>query len=501
MTAATLAACTSSSPAKRTTANETLTIAIAGPPTLDPYKANLDLNNVPTVPLAYAPLIRLNADRSYTGDLAKTYGYLDQQNKVFQFKLRPDLKFADGSPLNGEAVVASLQYMLKVSPKAKTWAGTISSITAPDPTTVVVTNKAPNPVMRQLFSQALLSGSIISPAGLADPGKLASQTFGAGPYVLDAANTVANDHYTYTPNQHYWNPSGQYWKKVVVRIIPDSNATVQAIQAKQVDYAALNADAGPAVAAAKLTSVSAGVAVIGVTLADRSGTVNPALKDVRVRQALNYAINREAITKAIFGPLGHPTSQTAAPGFDGYHASQDNRYPFDQAKAKSLLAAAGYPNGFTLKVETLNTFGFIVQAVAAQWKAIGVTVQLTTDNQIPTWVDNVMSRKFPATGFGYGNLPTYLTSLDFMRPTPNPFNPFGSSDAELNAILDRAIAEPDLGKQATLFQQATARLGDLAWFAPVVRMDGLGVMDSRITGMQAAEKNGLPSVLTLRPAN
>ncbi|WP_431915937.1 ABC transporter substrate-binding protein [Micromonospora wenchangensis] len=478
-----------------------LTMAVAAPPTLDPYKANIDLNNIPTVALAYAPLIRMNADRTFTGELAESFGYVDRQNKVFQLKLRPGVTFADGTPLDAPAVVKSLEYMRTVSPKAKTWAATIASITAPDAATVVVTNSSPNPVMRQLFSQAILSGSVVSPAGLTDPGQLAQRTFGAGPYQLDPAGTVAGDHYTYLPNPRYWNKEGQHWKKVVVRVLPDANATVQAIQAGQIDYAALNADAGPAVAAAGLKHITASVAVLGMVLADRDGTVAAPLRDVRVRQALNHAIDRATIATTIFGEFAHPTSQIAAPGFDGYQAALDDRYPYDPDRAKALLTEAGYPNGFTVRAEA-HTPGIaaVAQVVAGQWKKIGVTVELTTDTQVPQWLEHVMSRKFPVTAFGYGNLPTYLSSLDFMRPVANPFNPYATDDAQLRQALDRAIAEPDPATQAGLFQQAVARLTDLAWFAPVVRMDGIAVTGSRVAPLEAAADNGLPSVVTVRPA-
>ena len=490
----------SDTPSAPPAAVSTLTIAIAGPPTLDPYKANLDPINIPTVALAYAPLIRMNADRTFSGEIAESFGYSDNQNKVFHMKIRPGVQFADGTPVDAAAVVASLQYLRKVSPKAQSWLGTIDSITAPDRSTVVVTNKTPNPVMPLLFSQAVLTGALISPAGLADPAKLAQQTFGAGQYQLDPANTVPNDHYTYTANPRYWNAAETHWKKVVVRVIPDSSATVQAIQAKQVDYAALNADAGPAVSAAGLPFVRASVAMVGLVLADRDGTIAPALKDIRVRQALNYAINRDAITKTIFGTLARPTSQTAAPGFDGYAAALDNRYPYDPAKAKSLLTEAGYAGGFTLKVETQGFLSAITQAVVAQWKEVGVNVELVTDTQVPQWIDHVMSRSFPVAAFGYGNLPTYLTSLDLMRPTPNPFNPFATRDDQLSALLDAAMAEPDPTRQASVFQQATARAAELAWLAPVSRIDGIGVLGPRVVGSQTVADNGLPSVLTIRPA-
>ncbi|MDI1461453.1 ABC transporter substrate-binding protein [Catellatospora sp. KI3] len=495
------AACSSEPQPSTDPAAKTLTIAISGPPTLDPYKANIDPNNISTVQLAYASLIRLNADRSFSPDLAESFGYTDKQNKIFQMKLRSGLTFADGTPLDAAAVVASLKYLLKVSPKAQTWTGTITDITAADAQTVVVTNSAPNPVMRQIFSQAVLSGSVISPKGLADPTALAKQTFGAGPYVLDAAQTVPNDHYTYLPNPKFWNKSAQYWQKVVVRVIPDTNARVQAIQSGQVDFVSLTSDAGPAVKATGLPYATAGIAVVGMELADRDGAVAPQLKDVRVRQALNYAIDRAAITKAIFGTFAVPTSQMAAPGFDGYSKELDDRYPYDPEKAKSLLAEAGFPNGFTLKVETQQGFGIsiVAQAVVAQWKKIGVEVELTTDTQTAQWLTNVTSKKFPVMGFAYGNLPTYLTSLDFMLPRPGPFNPFASGDAKLSQLLTAAAAEPDQAKQTALFQQAAGQMIELAWLAPVIRLQGLAVTGPRIGGYEQTADYGLPNVTTLRP--
>ncbi|WP_158849547.1 ABC transporter substrate-binding protein [Saccharothrix deserti] len=475
---------------------------MSGPPTLDPYKANLDPNSAANINLGYAALIRMNPDRTFTGDLAESFGYTDKQNKVFQLKLRADVKFADGTPVDAAAVVASLEYFRKVGVNAASWGGSISSITAPDSSTVVITNSTSNPVMPMLMSQALLSGSIISPAGLADPGKLAQQTFGAGPYTLDPANTVPNDHYTYTANPNYWNKAQQRWKRVVVRIIPDANATVQAIQANQVDAAAVGPDAGPALTAAGLQHVKAGTALMGMVLADRDGAVAAPLKDARVRQALNYAIDRAAVTKAIFGDFAEPTSQTSIPGYDGYSEALDGRYPYDPDQAKSLLSAAGYPNGFTLIVETQGFFGIniVTQAVIAQWKKIGVNVELTTDAQPPQWIANVMARKFPVTGFGYGALPTYLSSQNFMLPTANPFNPFGTGDDQLNQLLAQAAAEPDPAKQAAAYQQATTRLSEVAWFAPVARVAGILVVGKRLANIDQPGGGNLPDVLSLRPS-
>ncbi len=92
---------------------------------------------------------------------------------------------------------------------------------------------------------------------------------------------------------------------------------------------------------------SAPAAMVGMYIADVDGTVVPAFKDLRVRQALNYAIDREAITKSVYGDFGIPTDQYVPEGIGGYLPELEDVYPYDPEKAKELLAEAGYPDGFS----------------------------------------------------------------------------------------------------------------------------------------------------------
>ncbi|MDW8809985.1 ABC transporter substrate-binding protein, partial [Streptomyces scabiei] len=88
----------------------------------------------------------------------------------------------------------------------------------------------------------------------------------------------------------------------------------------------------------------------GLLLLDREGTVVKGLGDVRVRQALNFAVDRAAITKAVYGDYGAPVSQPQMPGYDGYSPEAAKTYPHDPDKAKKLLKAAGYGSGLTIPV-------------------------------------------------------------------------------------------------------------------------------------------------------
>jgi peptide/nickel transport system substrate-binding protein len=466
---------------------DTLTVVTAGAPaSLDPAKANVGSDNW-FVNLAYDTVLRQGPNGKVAPGLATKWGYVGTGNKDFEFTLRGGLTFADGTPLNAGAAAASIDYSRKNGLNVS-WTSSIASVTATGPLTVRVHCSGPNPILPQLLTQVLMIGSIVSPKGLASPGAMGTHSFGAGPYVLDAAHTASGDHYTYTPNPHYWDKEKIHWKKVVIKVVSNPNSALQAVRTGQADAVAITADQAGTATAAGLEVTGAPNVFVGVNLADRRGTIAEPLKDLRVRRALNYAVNRAAITKAVVQSHGHPTSEISLPGLDGFAADYDNHYPYDPVKAKRLLAEAGYPHGFKLRMETQGFFGIdlVTQAVVQQWKEIGVTADVTTDTSVGQWLASATSRKYPALGFGYGGATGYALSLDWMLPHATAFNPFATSDPELTRMLTAAAAAP-AGKQPALYQKVMRFVVDQAWFVSVMRMDGLYAYNAKeLTGFTAA---------------
>ncbi|MFJ9821896.1 ABC transporter substrate-binding protein [Streptomyces sp. NPDC101151] len=466
---------------------DTLTVVAAGAPaSLDPAKANVGSDNW-FVNLAYDTVLRQGPNGRTGPGLAAKWGYVGTGNTDFTFTLRSGLKFADGTPLDAEAVAASLDYSRKNGLNVS-WTSAIESVTAAGPRTVRIHCSSPHPNLPQLLTQVLMVGSVISPKGLASPGTMGTHSYGAGPYVLDAAHTATGDHYTYTPNPYYWDKKKIHWKKVVIKIVANPNSALQAVRTGQADAMAITANQAGTATSAGLTVTGAPNVFMGVNLADRHGTIAKPLKDLRVRQALNYAVDRAAITKAVVQNHGHPTSQISLPGLDGFAADYDNRYPYNPAKARKLLAEAGYPHGFKLKMETQNLFGIdlVTQAVVQQWKQIGVTADLTTDTSVGQWLANATSKKYPALGFGYGGATSYALSLDWMLPHSTAFNPFATSDPELTRMLTTAAAAP-ADRQPALYQDVMRFVVDRAWFVSVLRMDGLYAYNAKkLSGFTAA---------------
>ncbi|MGW2418784.1 ABC transporter substrate-binding protein [Streptomyces sp. NPDC001709] len=465
---------------------DTLTVVAAGAPaSLDPAKANVGSDNW-FVNLAYDTVLRQGPNGQAGPGLATKWGYIGTGNTDFAFTLRSGLKFADGTPLDAKAVAASINYSrengLNVS-----WTSAIQSVTTGGPLTVRIHCSSPHPNLPQLMTQVLMVGSVISPKGLASPAAMGTHSFGAGPYVLDAAHTATGDHYTYTPNPYYWDKKKIHWKKVVIKVVANPNSALQAVRTGQADAMAITADQVDTAESAGLKVTGAPNVFMGVILADRQGTIAKPLEDVRVRQALNYAVDRAAITKAVVQSHGHPTSQISLPGLDGFAADYDNRYPYDPVRAKKLLAEAGYPHGFKLRMETQGFFGIdlVTQAVVQQWKQIGVTADVTTDTSVGQWLASATSKKYPALGFGYGGATSYALSLDWMLPHATAFNPFATSDPKLTRMLSAAAAAP-ADKQPALYQDAMRSVVDQAWFVSVLRMDGLYAYDSKkLTGFTA----------------
>jgi len=485
--AATVTACGSSTTGASQGQGDTLTVVSYSPPaSMDPAKANVGSDNW-FVNLTYDTVLRMREGGKVDAGLATKWGYVGDGNQTFDFTLRDGVKFADGTPVTAEAVAASLNYSRKNALNAS-WVSAIDSITATGPLTVRIHCSSPHPNVPHLLTQLLMVGSVISPKGLEDPAKLGTQSFGAGPYILDTANTASGDHYTYTPNPNYWDKSKIHWKKVVIKVIPNPNSALQAVKTGQADIINLNAGQVDTAKSGGLAITKSPAFFMGVNLADRDGTLAPQLKDVRVRQALNHAVDRQAITKAVVQEYGQPTDQISLPGLDSYAADYDNHYPYDVDKARKLLADAGYPDGFSLKMETQGMLGIdlVTQAVVQQWKQIGVNVDVTTDTSIGQWLGNATSKRFSALGFGYGGATGYLASLDWMLPHPTAFNPFATQDPEVTRRLAAAAAAP-ADRAPALYQDVMRYAVDQAWFVPVLRMDGIYAYNAKkLTGFTAA---------------
>jgi peptide/nickel transport system substrate-binding protein len=466
----------------------------SGPTSIDPTKGGGESKTF--FEPAYDPLIYLADDGSLKPRLATSWRYLDDANRSFEMTLRKGVKFSDGAPLDAAAVKANIEYAKTAGTQVSPFMATISSVTAVDDHTVRLSLSESHPLLPLLFSQQYFAGDMISPKAIATPEKLAKQTYGAGQYVLSGKQTTSGDHYTFVKNATYWRPDEISYDKVVVKVLPNENTALAALKTGQVDAVHGSYAIAQAAKSANLKVAASPSIVMGIQLNDRDGKLSAPLKDVRVRRALNYAVDRAKLTTALFGSYGVATEQPAAPGQDGYNDT--NVYRYDPAQAKHLLAAAGYGNGFRLPVviSSGNPYGTnLLQAMAEQFRAVGVqlSIQTKVQSQFFPSLD-----KYPASIMGWGVAPIYFMGRNLWLRDAVGMNPFKSSDPTVER-LDRQATAATGEARASLDRQIVRRLVDLAWFVPVVLSPQF--LFTRTTVDSGAKKGEpLPSVYAWQPA-
>jgi len=470
----TLAACQSSSSAEGA-APDSITIAMnTGPSSLDPAQGANTPEGLTYTDLAYAPLITLNGNGSLSPGLATSWGYTDKTLTSFRLTLRPGARFSDGQPVTAADVVKSIDRD-KASNGAvvTTYADLIKSATATGSDIVTLDLGAPDPSIALVLTQRFLVGAIVGPKGLADPTALGTTTDGAGPYTLDASQTVANQHYTYVPNPYYWDKGAVHFKKFTVDVIPNPQTAYNALRSGQVSYI----DGSPntvsqASGNSALTVYSVPAAWYGLDLLDRGGALVPALAKPQVREALNYAVNRAAITQTLFDGYGVPTDEISDSAYanDGYDPNDTSHYTYDPAKARQLLAQAGYPNGFTITIAATATYGDgveVAQAIASYWTAIGVNTKIDAAESTSGLAGPLLSKKLAAFAMEYDAQPMYLESTQLLDADAGLFNIFGSADPELTKLLASARAATAPAALASDWAAVERQVVDLGWFVPV----------------------------------
>jgi len=437
----------------------------------------------------YDSLLRMAPDGSLTPNLATKWVYDDKQTTL-TLTLRDGVKFTDGKILDSAAVRANLLHTKGGNAAGSELTG-IAEVTAPDANTVKITLSEPDPSLLSALGQ--VPGMIASPDAL----DATSGPVGSGPYVLDKAGTTAGRQYTYTRNKDYWNASAFPYDKIVILPMTDPAARFNALSSGQVDWTTISADRVDAAKGAGLTVATTPGATEGLYIWDRDGKIVPALKSPLVRQALNYAFDRAAIVKTVRKGLGTATEQSFLPGDAAYDTSLDSRYPYDLAKAKQLLAQAGYPNGFDVTIPDLSANFPQEQAAINQALAdLGVKVK-TVPVPLNQLFTALQGGKYAMSYFKLSAVgPWDIVQNEFLKNAA--WNPFHTTDPKVDELV-KAIAAAKVDAQPALFRQLNTYLVEQAWNAPWDVLDTVLAMNKKVT-MAAQKTTVFPPIYSLKPA-
>ena len=469
----------------------TLTIGAQTPPSaLDPHFHNTQNNNQ-IARMIFEPLLELDNRAQFQPRLARSIRPLD--DLTWEVKLDPRARFHDGTPFQAEDIAFTFARVPTVpnSPALFTpQVRTISAVEVVDPETVLLRTREPNPLMR--FDMA---GPVMLSRRIHGPGNPATADFnsgrlmiGTGPYRY--VDWRHGERVELARNESWYAGPIEPWERVVYRYIPQPAARTAALLSGEVDlidYVAvqdlprLQGDARFAVF--QIESITYvylfpdSMRDTSPFVADRQGRPlerNP-LSDRRVREAMSLAIPRQQIAERLYSGMASPADQFAAPGAE-HRLEGLGPLPFDQARARALLAEAGYPQGFRLTVHGPNGFfpsdDNLLQAIAQGFTRIGIETQVQT---LPP--ANLFTR---ATNRDFSVFMTYFSSYLTINPlrqvvmTRNaelghgPFNRQRYSNPAVDGPLQQALTSMDEERRKILTQEAARALLEDKGVIPVI---------------------------------
>jgi peptide/nickel transport system substrate-binding protein len=213
-----------------------------------------------------------------------------------------------------------------------------------------------------------------------------------------------------------------------------------------------------------------------------------------VRQAINFAVDREGITAAVGGEYADPLQQIITPGRPGFDEDLDETYRHDPEEARALLEEAGWGDGFELQVTCVTLIAAsckIAEAVASDLDEVGITVRIDElTGEVQAFDDKLRSGQTPAAVQGHGgDTDRVFARLGMPTESPTSANPFQSSDEELAAIYDEAVRTSDPDEQDELWKQASARMQELGWFVPLYVGRNLFYVSPKVQGFEVSDAN------------
>ncbi len=358
--------------------------ATAQPPTMD--AAANDAAAISQVLLynVYETLVKLDNEGNIQPLLANRYD-VSGDRLTYTFQLDPKAKFASGRDVQAADVVFSIQRLKNKDTitKLRDQMAVVKKARAVDEKTVEVVLKRPSNAW--LFDMTSTAGMVIDSKAEVD---LATQTAGSGPYELKQWNQGSS--VVLGKNTDYWATPARF-DEVTFSYFSDANAENAAMLAGQLDIIS-NVQAPQALD--QFSDSSRFNVIEGTTNGEVVLSFNnesKGLRDKRVRQAINYAIDRQGLVDTVWAGHGQLIGSMVAPT-DPWYEDLSGTYPYDPAKAKKLLAEAGFDKGLKLRLR-LPTLPYATasgQYVASQLKEVGIDVQIDELEFPSRWIDQVL---------------------------------------------------------------------------------------------------------------
>lgn len=415
----------------------------------------------------------------------------------YVFKLRPGLKFQNVDPVNGRPVTAEdVKYSLerfRDHPRATRngfFKNEVEKMEALDANTFKLTTK--RPYADALAAIGIGDGfgpqtGIVAQEDVDKRGDLSNGGVGSGPYMLQ--EYVRGERTVLKRNPDYFDPQVPYLDEWRQQVITDNNTLLQAFKSGQID---IN---GAAITKLDFEDLGRDKNLVNTKVPSlgngcfEMGAGEKPFNDPRVRQAVKIGIDRgQFIDKLFFGdasPAGAISS-----GLTYWALSEEEIKPYvttDVKKAKELLAAAGYPNGFDLEIYTssaIKSYIDYAEIIVAELKKIGVNATLKLFD-LPTFLSQHMyAGNFPATVWVTNGYPSLVTPLGYYHKNgTGAGNWWHYENEEVSSLIDKQFAELDAEKRRPIVRDVQKKvLDDWAPHMPIVDFVGYSSYNKRVGG-------------------
>ncbi|HLZ30232.1 MAG TPA: ABC transporter substrate-binding protein [Chloroflexota bacterium] len=431
----------------------------ADPTSLDPQKTSLTALFHVTEHI-YSLLVQLNPDLTVRPDLAEKWD-ISADGLTYTFTLRRGVKFHSGRAL----VAADVKYTFErlvdkatASPNASLLAP-VDTITTPDDSTVVMTlKKADASFLTNLTGPAT---AIINKDAVEKNGDLTKTADGTGPFKFK--EYVPNTRVVLERNPDYYETGKPYVDGIEMTIASDDTSRTAAVKTGTVDFIeyaplkdipSLKSDTSLTMAGDQNTNIR----FVGLNV-----TRKP-FSDLKVRQAIAMAVDRDAVLgPAVFG-FGTPTVEIFPPGY--WAGLGTKPVPADIAKAKQMLADAGYPNGFDTTILSWSQYSFLSNAAVVfqeQLKQIGINADVNLEENaafIKDYLDNNFDLTVSGTSAYVDPNDIYLRNFG----TGQPSNAVRYSNPKADDLIAAGVATTDQAKRKQIYQQLQQLLlDDVPW--------------------------------------
>ena len=395
--------------------------------------------------------------------LAAALPVIADGGRTITIKLRPGVKFNDGTPMNAEAVKFSLDRHREMKgSNRRSELDHVTVVEVVDPTTIRLRLKSPlSPLVAILTDRA---GMPVSPAAANKLG----EKFGTAPVCVGPwqfVERIPQDRIVLERSPHYFDPGAARFDKIIFRIIPDDNVRLANLRSGDIDVMHLVAptDATSLKKEGKFeVSNVTGLGYNGITINLRNKTGKtqppgdlgtPLANDPRVREALELSIDREALNQVAWDGLYTPGCTPIAP--NSPFADKRKCPGRDLARAKKLLADAGLASGYAFEMVIVNNpqarrVGEVIQGMARE---AGFNITLTPKEFASSLKDNE-DGKHQAFSIGWSGRVDPDHNIHQFQTCGGSLNETGVCDEKIDAILNKARTVTDVAQRAALYREA-----------------------------------------------